>query len=297
MILPGPDYPAPAKLNLFLHVIGRRADGYHLLQSVFTLIDFSDRLRFRIREDGIIGRIKSLPDVAAENDLTLRAATVLRRATGTPLGCDIELDKRIPMGGGLGGGSSDAATTLLVLNTLWKTGLARSELQSLGLQLGADVPFFIFGRNALAEGVGEVLQEIDLPPLFYLVLTPSVGVPTEQIFTHPNLTRDTNPLRMADFSGAALLPFLARLKNDLEPVVAASFPEVAASLKALHEVSSDSFFAHGGKGSRMTGSGGCVFAPFESENAALEAQRSLPDTIRGFIAKGLNQHPLFALSR
>ena len=185
MILPGPDYPAPAKLNLFLHVIGRRADGYHLLQSVFTLIDFSDRLRFRIREDGIIGRIKSLPDVAAENDLTLRAATVLRRATGTPLGCDIELDKRIPMGGGLGGGSSDAATTLLVLNTLWKTGLARSELQSLGLQLGADVPFFIFGRNALAEGVGEVLQEIDLPPLFYLVLTPSVGVPTEQIFTIP----------------------------------------------------------------------------------------------------------------
>ena len=166
MILPGPDYPAPAKLNLFLHVIGRRADGYHLLQSAFTLIDYSDRLRFRLREDGIIGRINDLLGVAAENDLTLRAATALRRATGARLGCDIELDKRIPMGGGLGGGSSDAATTLLVLNDLWKTGLTRSELQTLALQLGADVPFFIFGRNALAEGVGEVLQALDCQNLF-----------------------------------------------------------------------------------------------------------------------------------
>ncbi len=297
MILPGADYPAPAKLNLFLHVVGRRADGYHLLQSAFTLIDYSDRLRFRVRADGVIARISGLPGVSAENDLTLRAASALRLATGTRLGCDIELDKRIPMGGGLGGGSSDAATTLLVLNDLWKTGLTRRELQTLALPLGADVPFFIFGRNALAEGVGEVLQAIDLPQLVYLVLTPSVGVPTAQIFKHPNLTRDTNPLRMADFSASALLPLLARLKNDLEPVVAASFAQVAEYLEALNAVSQESFFARGGKSSRMTGSGGCVFAPFESEQAAQEAQRRLPDTIRGFIAKGLNQHPLLALSR
>lgn len=295
--LPGPDYPAPAKLNLFLHVVGRRKDGYHLLQTILTLIDYGDRLRFRKRNDGIIGRVNDLPGVAPESDLAVRAAKMLQQETGIGFGADVELEKRIPIGGGLGGGSSDAATTLMVLNHLWETGLTRAELQAIGLNLGADVPFFIFGQSAFAEGVGEKLQPIDLPQLWYLVLTPPVTVSTAQVFSHPNLTTDTNPLKISDFSAAELLPLLKRQKNDLEPVVGATFPEVASYVKALSHVSQDSFFAAGEKNARMTGSGACVFAAFENETAALEAKRRLPDTLQGFIAEGLNHHPLFALSR
>ena len=297
MKLPGPDYPAPAKLNLFLHVVGRRADGYHLLQTILTLIDYGDRLRFRKRNDGIIERVSDLPGVAPESDLAMRAARMLQQETGSRFGADVELEKRIPIAGGLGGGSSDAATTLIVLNDLWRTGLTRAELQAIGLNLGADVPFFIFGQSAFAEGVGEKLQPIDLPRLWYLVLTPPVTVATAQVFSHPNLTTDTNPLKISHFSAAALLPLLKHLKNDLEPVVAATFPEVAFYLNALRHVSKDSFFAAGKRDARMTGSGACVFAAFENETAALEAKRRLPDTLQGFIAEGLNHHPLFALSR
>ena len=167
----------------------------------------------------------------------------------------------------------------------------------MGGTLGADIPFFICGQTALAEGVGDRLQAIDIPDLWYIVLTPPVGVPTAHIFNHPNLTRDTIPLKMADFSAAEVLLLLARSKNDLEPVVEAAFPEVATFLDALNAVSHDSIFAIGGKNARMTGSGACVFAPFESESMALEAKRRLPDTLQGFVAKGLGKHPLFALSQ
>jgi 4-diphosphocytidyl-2-C-methyl-D-erythritol kinase len=295
--LPGPDYPAPAKLNLFLHVVGCREDRYHLLQTILTLIDYGDRLRFRKRNDGIIGRVNDLPGVAPENDLAVRAAKLLQQETGIRFGADVELKKRIPIGGGLGGGSSDAATTLIVLNHLWGTGLTRAELQAIALNLGADVPFFVFGQSAFAEGVGEKLQPIHLPQLWYLVLTPPVTVATAQVFSHPNLTTDTNPLKISDFSAGALLPMLKRLKNDLEPVVGAAFPEVVYYLNALSHVSQDSFFAVGEGNARMTGSGACVFAAFENETAALKAKRRLPDTLEGFIAEGLNRHPLFALSR
>jgi 4-diphosphocytidyl-2-C-methyl-D-erythritol kinase len=295
--LPGPDYPAPAKLNLFIHVVGRREDGYHLLQTILTLIDFGDRLRFRKRIDGIIGRVNDVPGVAPESDLAVRAAKLLQQQTGIRFGADVELEKRIPIGSGLGGGSSDAATTLMVLNHLWETGLTRAELQAIGLNLGADVPFFIFGQSAFAEGVGEKLQTIDLPQLWYLVLTPPVTVSTAQVFSHPNLTIDANPLKISDFSAAELLPLLMHQKNDLEPVVGATFPEVASYLNALSHVSQDSIFAAGERNARMTGSGACVFAAFENETAALKAKRRLPDTLQGFIAEGLARHPLFALSR
>ncbi len=178
MRLDGPDYPAPAKLNLFLHVVGRRPDGYHLLQSAFALIDAADRLRFAVRGDGGIRRVSDLPGVPAESDLVVRAARLLQAETGTALGADIEVEKHLPMGGGVGGGSSDAATTLLALNRLWGTRLSRPALQALGARLGADVPFFVFGRNAWVEGVGERLAPLELPPAWYLVLVPPVAVPT-----------------------------------------------------------------------------------------------------------------------
>ncbi|HQY47083.1 MAG TPA: 4-(cytidine 5'-diphospho)-2-C-methyl-D-erythritol kinase, partial [Usitatibacteraceae bacterium] len=213
MRLPGPDYPAPAKLNLFLHVVGRRADGYHLLQSAFALIDAADRLRFAVREDGAIRRASELAGVPAESDLVVRAARLLQAEAGTRLGADIEVEKNLPLGGGVGGGSSDAATTLLVLNRLWATGLDRDALRALGARLGADVPFFVFGRNAWVEGVGDRLTALDLPPAWYLVLVPPVAVPTGEIFAAPELTRDTEPLKIEDFS-AHLAP--GRFRNDLE---------------------------------------------------------------------------------
>ena len=182
MRLPGPDYPAPAKLNLFLHVVGRRHDGYHRLQGAFALIDAADRLRFAVRADGEIRRVSELAGVPAESDLVIRAARLLKAETGTGLGADIEVEKTLPMGGGLGGGSSDAATTLIVLNHLWDTGLDRPALQALGVEIGADVPFFVYGRNAWVEGVGERLSPLHLPQAWYLVLVPPVSVPTREIF-------------------------------------------------------------------------------------------------------------------
>ncbi len=297
MTLPDPVYPAPAKLNLFLHVVGRRSDGYHLLQTVFTFLDHADRLRFRVRDDGGIYRVNDVSGIEAKGDLAVRAAVLLQRETGCRLGVDIEVEKQLPVGGGLGGGSSDAATTLIALNHLWQTGLKRSQLQGIGLQLGADVPVFVFGRSAFAEGVGEQLQAIDLPALWYLVLCPEARVPTARVFADPELTRDTIPLKMADFSTAAILPLLAQLRNDLEPVAMAAYPEVATYLKALEDAGQGSIFAAGGKNARMTGSGACVFAAFQSAAAAYEARGRLPASLQGIVAKGLDKHPLHDLIR
>jgi 4-diphosphocytidyl-2-C-methyl-D-erythritol kinase len=277
--LPGPDYPAPAKLNLFLHVVGRRADGYHLLQSVFTLIGLEDRLRFAIRDDGAVRRVNDVPGVPAEQDLVVRAALLLKEATGTPRGVDIEVEKRVPMGGGLGGGSSDAATTLMVLNGLWKTGFDRAGLAEIGAGLGADVPFFIFGRSAWAEGIGDRLTALDIAPRWYVVLVPPVQVPTPVAYGAAELTRNTETLKIEDFSAR---PQGQKFHNDLEPVVVARFPEVGEHLAWLRK--------HGD--ARMTGSGACVFAAFDDRESAQRVIEALPGTMKGFIAQGLDRHPL-----
>jgi 4-diphosphocytidyl-2-C-methyl-D-erythritol kinase len=284
--LPGPDYPAPAKLNLFLHVVGRRRDGYHLLQSAFTLIDRCDVLRFRTRSDGVITRVNDVPGVASAEDLTVRAARLLQEASGTAQGADIEIDKRIPVGGGLGGGSSDAATALLALNALWKTGFEREALAEIGAGLGADVPFFIFGRSAWAEGIGDRLKPLALPPRWYAVLVPPVGVPTQAAYTAPELTRNTEALKMEDFSAQPpefrLFGKALGFHNDLEPVVTARYPAVREHLEWLRQ--------HGE--ARMTGSGCCVFAGFDTREAAQGVIDALPATMKGFVAQGLTQHPL-----
>jgi 4-diphosphocytidyl-2-C-methyl-D-erythritol kinase len=285
--LPGPDYPAPAKLNLFLHVVGRRPDGYHLLQSVFTLIDFADRIRLRVREDGAVRRVSDLPGVGAEEDLAVRAANALRQATGTRLGADIEVEKRIPMGGGLGGGSSDAATVLVALNRLWATGLDRRALQEIGAGLGADVPFFVFGETAWVEGVGERLRPVAVPPRWYAVLVPPVQVPTGEVFAAPELTRNTEALKMEDFSaqppgGRSMGLDDSRFHNDLEPVAVARYPSVAEHLAWLGR--------HGK--ARMSGSGSCLFAAFERREEAQAVIDALPEGMKGFIARGIGRHPL-----
>lgn len=292
MLLPGPDYPAPAKLNLFLHVVGRRADGYHLLQGVFTLIDRCDAIRFRPRPDGAILRVNEVPGVPSDEDLAVRAARRLQQATGTAMGADIEIDKRIPMGGGLGGGSSDAATVLLVLDRLWGTRVPPPKLHAMGESLGADVPFFLFGESAWVEGIGERLAAIRVPPRWYAVLEPPEPVPTAAIFAAPELTRDTEPLKMEDFSAqperlfdnghAKGGPTGRGLANDLESVVVARFPAVGERLAWLRTRAP----------ARMTGSGGCVFAAFESREAAQRVIDELPEGMKGFVARGLDRHPL-----
>jgi 4-diphosphocytidyl-2-C-methyl-D-erythritol kinase len=267
--------PAPAKLNLFLHVVGRRQDGYHLLQTLFRFIDLEDTLHFTLRPDGLVRRIGELAGVPEEQDLCVRAARLLQRETGCGLGVDVTVEKRIPMGGGLGGGSSDAATTLLALNRLWGLGLSRERLMQLGLQLGADVPVFIFGENAFAEGVGEQLQAYPLPEAWYVVLFPPVHVPTAAVFARPELTRDTISLKIRDLS-------THRLHNDLQPVVCMLYPEVGRYLAWLGQ------FAP----AMMTGSGACVFAGFASADQAQDILDRLPPDMRGVVARGLPHHPL-----
>jgi 4-diphosphocytidyl-2-C-methyl-D-erythritol kinase len=274
---------APAKLNLFLHIIGRREDGYHLMQSAFTLLDYGDTLNFSTREDGQIKRGNDVVGVPPETDLAVRAAVALKAASGTTLGANIEVTKRIPMGAGLGGGSSDAATTLLVLNRLWNLRWPNQTLQEIGLSLGADVPFFVAGHTAFAEGVGEVLSPIAIPAWWYVVVTPKQHVPTPFVFQHPDLTRSTPPVKIADFSATGL----ANYHNDLQPVVLKAFPAVAAGLAMLSEVSKKSVF-----GARMTGSGASLFAAFESESDAREAFQVLSPKITGFVARGMDKHPL-----
>jgi len=269
-------WPAPAKLNLFLHVVGRRADGYHLLQTVFRFIDRADHLRFAPRHDGQIVLATPIPGVAPESDLTVRAARLLQEATGCRQGVSIQLEKNLPMGGGLGGGSSDAATVLLALNHLWQTGLSRPALERLGLSLGADVPVFVHGRNTFAEGVGDIFTDLELPAETYLVLHPAVHVPTAAIFGAPELQRATPPL-----SAAAWRPGVGH--NDLEPVACARFPLVAEHLAWLKQ------FA---PGAMMTGSGACVFAGFRQRSEAESVFAALPAGMSGWLAEGLAAHPL-----
>ncbi len=273
--------PAPAKLNLFLHVVGRRPDGYHLLQTLFRFIDLHDMLHFTLREDGVVHRSNAIEGVAEDQDLCVRAARLLQDETGCKLGVDIAVEKRIPMGGGLGGGSSDAATTLIALNRLWGLGLSRERLMQLGLRLGADVPVFVFGENAFAEGVGEQLQAYPLPEAWYVVLFPPVHVPTVQIFTHPELTRDSVSITMRALSDLRLQE-RQQLRNDLQSVVCKLYPEVARYIAWL-----DNFGQ-----AVMTGSGACVFAEFESRSQAEAVVRQLPHDMRGVVAQGLVKHPL-----
>ncbi len=269
-------WPAPAKLNLFLHVTGRRADGYHILQTVFQFLDRSDRLRFDITQDGYVTRATPLPGVPEAADLCVRAARLLQQVSGCPLGARIFLDKRLPMGGGLGGGSSDAATTLLALNYLWGTQRTLSDLASLGLSLGADVPVFVQGHAAWAEGVGEQLTPVDPPKPWYVVLAPPVQVSTAAVFKSPELTRSTAAITIRDFHAG-------QGRNDLEPVVCGMAPEVDNALKWL------SNYGH----ARMTGSGACVFLAVGSAARGREILALCPKTLAsGFVAEGLNTHPI-----
>lgn len=283
------DCLAPAKLNLFLHITGRRPDGYHELQSVFQLLDWGDRLHFTLRDDGKVSRKTDVPGVPEETDLIVRAASRLKAHTGTAAGVDIEIDKRLPMGAGLGGGSSDAATTLLALNRLWKLDLPRATLQSLAVKLGADVPFFVFGKNAFAEGIGEALQAVELPTRWFLVVTPRVHVPTAAIFSEKSLTRDSKPITITDF--------LAQQdcntgwpdsfgQNDMQPVVTSKYAEVAKVVEWFYNLTP----------ARMTGSGASVFAAFKSKAEAEAAQAQLPAGWDSAVAESLGEHPLFAFA-
>lgn len=283
-------YPAPAKLNLFLHVTGQRPDGYHTLQTLFRFIGLTDFLRFVPRSDAQIVLANPIPGVSPETDLTVRAAEALRRAAGVRDGVTIHLEKHLPMGGGLGGGSSDAATVLLALNSLWRLGGSRQELLSLALPLGADVPVFVFGQSAFAEGIGEALSPVSLPDAWYLIIHPGVSVPTAGVFSSPDLPRNTpiiNPLAWSD----ALVQGVGT--NDLERLVAALYPEVGAALDWLGAQPETAGRV------RMTGSGACVFAVFDTERAAYEVltrlQSNIVVTWRAWVAPGTDRHPLAEL--
>ena len=284
--------PAPAKLNLFLHVVGRRADGLHLLQSVFQLIDHGDTLHFDLRGDERIVRTTDVPGVPEGQDLIVRALHALqaeygRRHGRLPPGIDVAIEKRLPMGGGLGGGSSDAATALMAANHLWQAGLSDAELMALGLPLGADIPFFLFGETAFAEGVGERLQAVPGPDVCYVVIEPGVSVPTVAIFTAPDLTRDSKPITIADFpegqnESQGLIGFG---RNDLQDVAMRLFPPVAEAVEWLGR--------HGA--ARMTGSGACVFCAFSNEQEAERVMQQIPAKWRAWKARALTRHPMKTL--
>lgn len=267
---------APAKLNLFLHVVGRRPDGYHLLQSVFRLLDWHDTLNFRRSPSAHIHLANPIPGVADEHNLCVRAARLLQQATGCTKGAEIELIKRLPMGGGLGGGSSDAATTLISLNRLWNTGLSRLQLAQIGVQLGADIPFFIHGEDAFVEGIGELITSIKLDPAHYVVIAPQVEVPTAQIFSSPELTRNTKTTTIAVFA-------TQQTRNDLQPVACKLFPEVAAVVEWLSQHAP----------ARMTGSGACVFAQVDDKITAQRIIESCPPQWRAWQAGSIARHPLY----
>ncbi|MEZ5462703.1 4-(cytidine 5'-diphospho)-2-C-methyl-D-erythritol kinase [Dokdonella sp.] len=270
-------WPAPAKLNLFLHVTGRRADGYHLLQTVFQLLNWGDTIHLRIRRDGQVRREGTLKGVAEQDDLTVRAARLLQKSSSCPLGADVRVEKRIPMGGGLGGGSSDAASTLVALNHLWNAGLDRAGLSELGARLGADVPVFVQGRSAFAEGVGEQLTPLDLPDRHFVVVDPGVEVPTARLFQAPELTRDSAPLTIAGFvSGVST-------HNAFEPVVRARYPEVAKALDWLGQWGN----------SRLSGTGSAVFVAVDAERAQAIADQC-PPGMRARVVRGINRSPLLA---
>ncbi len=279
-----PAWPAPAKLNLFLHITGRRDDGYHVLQTVFQLLDFGDQLDFDITDDGVVTRVNEIDDVPADEDLVVRAARLLQSHTQCHQGVRIRLDKRLPMGGGLGGGSSDAATTLVALNQLWHTQLSEQQLLQLAVRLGADVPVFVYGRSAWAEGIGEQLAPIDLleglGERHYLVITPSCHINTSEIFSLPELTRNCPPITIAGF-------FRGIGVNVFESVVARHYPAVLEVLAWLSDYGKP----------RMTGTGASVFASFQDETEAQQVLAKMPSKWRGFIAKGVDVSPLVARSR
>jgi 4-diphosphocytidyl-2-C-methyl-D-erythritol kinase len=263
--------PAPAKLNLFLHILGRRPDGYHELQTVFQFLDYGDELGFRRRADGEIRLHTAIEGVPHDSNLIVRAARRLQQTSGTPLGADIWLDKRLPMGGGIGGGSSDAATTLLGLDHLWQLSLGLDRLAGLGLELGADVPVFVRGRAAFAGGVGEQLQPIALEEPWFLVAVPQVSVSTAEIFSAPELTRDTPAIRVCGLPAGGG-------RNDCQPVVEQRYPEVRNALNLLNKFVS----------ARMTGTGACVFGSFPNRSDADKVSRQLPATLPSFVAQGRN---------
>lgn len=266
---------APAKLNLFLHINARRQNGYHELQTCFQLLDYGDQLDFEINESGSISLESSLASLSNSFNLIHRAAVLLQAKSGHSLGATIRLRKQLPLGAGLGGGSSDAATTLLALNNLWDCGLSKHELAALGLRLGADVPVFIHGHSSWAEGLGEILQPLELPERWYLVITPACEVPTAEIFSHQQLTRNTATIKISGF------PF-SGTRNDCEAVAVALYPEIGAALDWL------GYYAP----ARMTGTGSSVFADFSGRAAAESVFRKLPDTMRGFVARGINKSPV-----
>ncbi len=268
-------WPAPAKLNLFLHVTGRRADGYHELQTLFQLIDLCDTVAITVREDGQIERPVGPPEVPCEADLTVRAARALQSATGTRLGASLKVRKRIPQGGGLGGGSSDAATTLLALNEMWSCGLSLSELASLAMPLGADVPVFVQGSSAWAEGVGERLTPVTLPAKWYVVIYPGVSMSTREVFQSAELTRNSPLITIRAF-------FESGGRNDCEPVVRARAPQVAEALEWLAR------FAP----ARLTGTGSCVFSACGNAGDAERLAARVPDRWMSFVAQGLNASPV-----
>ena len=263
---------SPAKLNLFLHILGRRPDGYHRLQTLFQLLDWGDTLRFEVNESGAVSLEGGAPNIPVEDNLIVRAARLLRRGS---LGAHITLVKRIPTGGGLGGGSSNAATTLLALNQLWELGLSRTELMQLGRGLGADVPVFVGGRTAWAEGVGEILTPVDLPPAWYLVITPACHVSTAEIFSHQELTRNTSPIKIAAF-------FEGTSRNDCQDLVRRLYHEVDKALIWLAKFGE----------ARLTGTGASVFASFGSRADAETALRQMPGAWQGIVAGGLNESPV-----
>jgi 4-diphosphocytidyl-2-C-methyl-D-erythritol kinase len=280
-------WPAPAKLNLFLHVTGRRADGYHDLQTLFQLIDRCDQIGLAVREDGRITRSAGLADVSPEQDLAVRAARALQRHSGVTLGADIQVIKHIPAGGGLGGGSSDAASVLLALNALWQCDLGLAQLAQLGLSLGADVPVFVHGNSAWGEGRGERLTAMELAPRWFLVIHPGVGVSTAELFQAPELTRNSPiiTIRAVSESGAV---------NVFEPVVCARRPQVAEALGWL----SAQIDAHGVPiEARLTGTGACIFAGFARAADAERVAARVPDRWSSFVARGLNHSPLHAMLR
>ncbi len=288
------DVPAPAKLNLFLHVVGRRSDGYHLLQTAFRFVDLQDFLDFDVRADGQIALERSLEGVSPQDDLVVRAARALQQATGCSRGAQIIYRKSIPTGAGLGGGSSDAASTLVALNRLWKTGLSRRELMTLALPLGADVPVFIFGQAALAEGVGEVLSPLTVPDRSYVVVQPPQHVATQMAFSDPNLTRDTKPFKITVFTDWQQVQATQKVGNDLQAVIYARYPKVAQAHNWLSQQ---------GMAVQMTGSGSCLFAEFVTHEQAQVMHQKIAVKIAhcpngkavikdSWVCRGLHDHPL-----
>jgi len=267
--------PSPAKINLFLHITGQRSDGYHNLQTLFQLLDFGDKLVFRSNRSGNIKINGNIDGVDEKNNLIFHAATLLQKSTGCDLGCTINLTKNLPMGAGLGGGSSNAATTLVGLNALWKCGLTANQLSDLGKTLGADVPVFVHGESAFAEGIGDILTPLTLPQRWFLVITPNCHVSTREIFSNPQLTRNSSPIKIRALSGV-------EYRNDCQDVVSKLYPAVGTVLQWVENFSAP----------LMTGTGASVFCSFDSKSEAQHVLSKLPKQWTGFVAKGVNRSPV-----